>query len=115
MSSMKIAVPMAAGKMCMHFGHCEVFTLIDVDQETHEILSRENLTPPPHEPGLLPRWLAEQGVELVLAGGMGQRAQALFMEHNIKVVVGLSPDDPERMAKAWLGGVLRLGENPCDH
>ena len=53
----------------MHFGHCERFALLDVDLDARAITVREDLTPPPHEPGVLPRWLAEQGVGLVLAGG----------------------------------------------
>lgn len=29
---MKIAIPMAGGQLCMHFGHCEQFALVDVDE-----------------------------------------------------------------------------------
>ena len=31
---MKIAIPLAAGRLCMHFGHCEQFALVDVDGAT---------------------------------------------------------------------------------
>ena len=82
---MKIAIPLANGKLAMHFGHCEQFALLDVDETTKKITGRENIVPPPHEPGLLPKWLAERGANLIIAGGMGQRALMLFVENNIRV------------------------------
>jgi predicted Fe-Mo cluster-binding NifX family protein len=113
--TMKIAIPLAGGKLCMHFGHCETFALIDVDVEKKEIVGRAELTPPPHEPGVLPRWLGEQGAVLILAGGMGQRAQGLFAEQNIQVLVGLTPELPEVLIKHYLAGTLKAGANVCDH
>ena len=86
--SLLIAIPLAAGKLCMHFGHCEQFALVQADPTEKRIVGREDVTPPPHEPGLLPRWLAQQGATVILAGGMGQRAQALFAQNNIQVVLG---------------------------
>ena len=58
---MKIAIPMAEGRLCMHFGHCEQFALVEVDEANKVVTSTSYLTPPPHEPGVLPRWLHEQG------------------------------------------------------
>ena len=112
---MKIALPLAAGKLCMHFGHCEQFVLIDVDETTRKITGKTTVTPPPHEPGLLPRWLAEQGVTNIIAGGMGQRAQTLFQERNINVVVGAPAGEPETLVADYLSGALVSGANTCDH
>lgn len=114
-NKIKIAIPMVQGKLCLHFGHCERFALVDVDLTERKIAGREDLVPPQHEPGVLPRWLAEQGVEMILAGGMGQRAQGLFTEQNIRVTVGLSPDTPENLVAQYLGGKLMPGVNACDH
>ncbi|MCK7542001.1 MAG: hypothetical protein MZV63_69485 [Marinilabiliales bacterium] len=44
-------------------------------------LKKHSSHPRPHEPGLLPGWLAEKGVTDVIAGGMGQRAIGLFNSH----------------------------------
>ena len=72
----------------MHFGHCEQFALVDVDEDGPQAAEApRSLTPPPHEPGLLPRWLHEQGADVVIAGGMGQRAQQLFAQSGIRVLV----------------------------
>ena len=51
---MKIAIPLAEGKLTTHFGHCASFAMIDVDTETKKILKREDIAAPEHQPGLLP-------------------------------------------------------------
>jgi predicted Fe-Mo cluster-binding NifX family protein len=112
---MRIAIPLADGKLCMHFGHCERFALVDVDPAEKKILKREDIVPPPHEPGLLPLWLAERGANMIIAGGMGQRAQGLFAEQGIQVVVGAPAETPEKLASDYLAGALQAGENVCDH
>jgi predicted Fe-Mo cluster-binding NifX family protein len=112
---MKIAIPVANGQLCMHFGHCETFAVLTVDAATKKITGCENLVPPPHEPGVLPRWLGEQKVNVIIAGGMGQRAQQLFAEQNISVVVGAPSAAPEALVTAYLAGTLVSGTNACDH
>jgi len=112
---MKIAIPLAGGKLSLHFGHCERFALVDVDPAEKKILKREDIDAPPHEPGLLPRWLAERGASVVITGGMGQRAQQLFAQHGISVVLGAPADVPDRIVSDYLAGTLQLGNNVCDH
>lgn len=112
---MKIAIPTANGKLCMHFGHCESFTMLEIDPATGTIAAITELDPPPHEPGVLPHWLAQQGADLVIAGGMGQRAQSLFEEQSIKVIVGAPSETPEELVRAYLSGALETGTNACDH
>ncbi len=112
---MKIAIPLAEGKLTMHFGHCQSFALIDVDPKEKKILKREDIVPPPHEPGLLPRWLAERGATIIIAGGMGQRAQDLFAQQGIQVLVGAPAETPEHLVGEFLSGTLQTGSNACDH
>lgn len=112
---MRIALPTTDGRLCMHFGHCERFVLVDVDLEKREAIATREAVPPPHEPGVLPRWLAEQGAGVIIAGGMGRRAQDLFAASGIEVVLG-APDRPtDDVIADWLAGSLRVGSNPCDH
>ena len=112
---MKIAVPAANGQICMHFGHCQEFYILTIDS-SNNIELVEKKVPPPHEPGVLPRWLAEQKANIILAGGMGQRAQSLFTENNIQVVTGVQPGlTPEEVVKSYLADKLVTGENACDH
>jgi Mrp family chromosome partitioning ATPase/predicted Fe-Mo cluster-binding NifX family protein len=112
---MKIAIPVAEGKLGMHFGHCEQFALLDVDEKAKKVTGKWMLTPPPHEPGVLPRWLHKEGATVIIAGGMGQRAQSLFAENGIKVVVGAPAETPEELVTQYLAGTLVSGANVCDH
>ncbi|MDD4919053.1 MAG: NifB/NifX family molybdenum-iron cluster-binding protein [candidate division Zixibacteria bacterium] len=112
---MKIAIPITGGVLSAHFGHCETFALIDVDPGTKKILGCTDVESPPHQPGLLPSWLKEKGAELIIAGGMGRRAQDLFAENGIKMLVGAPAEKPEKLAADYLNGTLRTGENVCDH
>ena len=112
---MRYAVPVSGGVVSLHFGHCEQFALIDVDEDKKEIIKKELVPSPGHEPGLLPKWLAEQGVSFVIAGGMGSRAQNLFQQNNIGVIIGTMENDPEKAVLSYLDGKLATGDNICDH
>ena len=110
---MRIAIPMADGVLCMHFGHCSTFALVNVEE--NKVTTTSEVVPPPHQPGLLPPWLAEQGVTMVIAGGMGSRAQTLFCQSGIEVVTGASGKDAREIVENYLGGTLKTVENACDH
>jgi ATP-binding protein involved in chromosome partitioning len=110
---MKIAMPVQSGRLSQHFGHSEQFSLFDVEDQS--IRGREDVTPPPHEPGLLPRWLKERGVTLVIAGGMGQRAQLIFEQAGIEVICGVPSETPDAVVERYLKGKLETGDNACDH
>jgi len=110
---MKFAIPIADGKLTAHFGHCKEFAMLEVEDQ--KILNKEMLDPPPHEPGVLPRWLKEQGTNVVIAGGMGQRAIELFQQAGIQVIVGAPVDEPENLINSYLNQTLVTGGNVCDH
>lgn len=108
-----IAIPLENGILCSHFGHCQQFAIIEVTDNS--IVGEKLLTPPPHEPGLLPGWLAERGITDVIAGGMGQRALDLFAAQNINVNVGAQPKNPKELVSDWIKNSLTTGKNACDH
>ena len=112
---MRIAIPLVEGKLSQHFGHSEKFAVIDTDGDSNRISNREDLIPPAHEPGVLPKWLGGIGVNVIIAGGMGQRAQQLFTQNQIEVVVGAPVEGPENLVSAYLEKTLQTGENVCDH
>jgi predicted Fe-Mo cluster-binding NifX family protein len=114
-NKMRIAIPLAQGKLSLHFGHCDQFAIFDIDDNLKKVINRKDATPPAHEPGVLPRWLHENNVSVIIAGGMGQRAQQLFAQNDIKVVVGASSETPEELVSAFLQGSLETGDNICDH
>jgi ATP-binding protein involved in chromosome partitioning len=112
---MRYAIPVSGGVVSPHFGHCEHFALIDADERTKKILRKDLVASPGHQPGLLPEWLAEQGVSFVIAGGMGSRAQSLFQQNHIGVIVGTMENDPEKAVLSYLNNELAVGNNICDH
>jgi len=111
----RIAIPVAEGKLCLHFGHCENFALLDVNPKSKEIVKQSKLDSPPHQPGLLPQWLHKKGANMIISGGMGSRAQELFAQNDIKVVTGAPSIDPVQVVKDFLNQTLEVGANICDH
>ena len=109
----RIAIPLENGILCSHFGHCEQFAIIDA--ENNSISGETLVTPPPHEPGLLPAWLAAKGVTDVIAGGMGQRAIDLFNQQKINVFVGAQIKSHKELVTDLLNNSLSAGANYCDH
>ena len=112
---MKIAIPMENGRLSTHFGHCAEFAIYDVDPAAKTTRAKAVHRAPPHEPGVLPRWLHEQGANVIITGGMGQRAQQLFAEKGIQVVMGAPPEPADAVVAAYLAGTLSTRANPCDH
>ncbi|MFZ5451967.1 MAG: iron-sulfur cluster carrier protein MrpORP [Thermodesulfobacteriota bacterium] len=112
-NDLKVAIPLAEGRLSSHFGHCEEFAVIQVRKGL--MGDKELITPPPHDPGVLPRWLDDLGVNLVIAGGMGQRALSLLAEKGIKVITGSPSQEPEALVQGYLAGTLVSGPNVCDH
>lgn len=108
-----IAIPTSNGLLDEHFGHCQHFALLSV--EDNKIVSETTIDAPPHEPGLLPKFLAEKGVSDVLAGGMGNRAIQLFNQHQVNVFVGAPKLSPKDIAEGFLNGSLKFAANYCDH
>ena len=112
---MRYAVPVTDGKVAPHFGHCSHFAFFDVDETSNVIMKKEVVASPGHQPGVLPVWLAEEGASVIIASGMGTRAQSLFIENRVQVAIGTLGDDPEKVVMDYIRGTLATGDNPCDH
>lgn len=111
---MIIAIPVVNEQLSQHFGHCQYFMFFHVDNEKN-ITETENKIPPPHEPGVLPKWLAGEKADVIITGGMGMHAQQLFNNYGVRVVLGAESGDPLQVAQDWLKGKLHTGDNACDH
>jgi len=108
-----LVVPVSEGKLSSHFGHCKQFAFIEI--QNGKIAKTEMLIPPPHEPGVLPQWLSEQGADIVISAGMGEKAQQLLEKNGIEVIIGAPMDTPESLTNQYLSGALVTGANVCDH
>jgi predicted Fe-Mo cluster-binding NifX family protein len=100
-----VALPVADGKLCAHFGHCQQFAFYEVDMQSRKILGSRQVEPPPHQPGLLPRWLHGGNAQVVIAGGMGFPIQQHAEEAGLDVVLtGTRPIDDA--VAAYIAGTL---------
>ena len=109
---MKVALATEGNMVAAHFGRCSHYTIVDLSEGKEE--SRSVIPNPGHRPGYLPGFLAELGVKVIIAGGMGPRAQDLFSERGISTVVGVSGSIDEAV-RGYLQGTLRSGESTCEH
>ncbi|GAB1416525.1 NifB/NifX family molybdenum-iron cluster-binding protein [Paludibacter sp.] len=107
------AIPLEGGKLSSHFGHCEEFAIIIVSN--NNIVDYKLVTPPEHQPGLYPKWIASLGVTDVIAGGMGQKAINLFCNENINTFVGAPVKDAKSLVDDFLSNKLSLQANYCNH
>ncbi|RUT79127.1 NifB/NifX family molybdenum-iron cluster-binding protein [Ancylomarina longa] len=110
---MKFAVPVNKGVLDGHFGHCSHFALFDV--EDNKIIAEETVAAPPHEPGLLPPFIANLGVTDVIAGGMGNSAINIFNKHKVNVFVGAPVMEAKQLVIGFLDKSLSFTANYCDH
>ena len=108
----KIAIPLAGGKLSLHFGHCEQFAVVTINNG--EVVREEILTPPVHQPGTYPRFLASQGVSDVIVGGIGQRAVDIFNQNNISVKTGAELKSLSELTSDFISETLITGVNSCD-
>lgn len=107
---MKIAISTDGERVSEHFGRCPEFTILEI--KDGKLVKREVIPNPGHHPGYLPRFFNEMGVEAVIAGGMGFRAQELFTGMGIKPVMGVA-GSVEEATRQLIAGTLRGGESLC--
>lgn len=106
-------IPVSGGQLTSHFGHADQFAFVETLDG--KIVGTRMVTPPAHEPGVLPVWIHEQGASVAIVGGMGQRAQDLLRENGVEVIIGAPSDSPESLVNQYLSGSLSGGDNICDH
>ncbi|MBL7156584.1 MAG: NifB/NifX family molybdenum-iron cluster-binding protein [Candidatus Omnitrophica bacterium] len=107
---MKIAISTDGDNVSAHFGRCPEFTILDISE--NKLIKKEVVPNPGHQPGAIPQFLHEKGVNVIIAGGMGMRATQFFEELNIKAIVGISGKIDEVLKKI-LKGTLEGGESLC--
>ena len=108
---MRAAISTDGESVSAHFGRCPVFTIVDI--ENGKVIKKESVQNPGHEPGFIPQFLHERGVECIIAGGMGMRATGFFDEFGIKTIVGISGKIDE-VIENLAHGKLKGGESLCN-
>ena len=102
------------GEVSMHFGRCPHYVIADVDGgRVVEVGVEANPFFGNHRPGQVPMFVGGLGVQVILAGGMGPRAQQMFTHQGIEVVTG-AVGNVGKVLEAYLDGHLS-GYVPCNH
>lgn len=107
---MKISIACDGSKISGHFGHCEGFKIYEV--EGTEVRSEQFVENPGHKPGFLPKFLSERKINTIIVGGMGARAQELFRDENIDVIVGAQGEE-RKVLDNYLDGALKSSGSVC--
>jgi predicted Fe-Mo cluster-binding NifX family protein len=95
-----------------HFGRCPYYVLVDVEEgKPGTVMAVENPFYGDHQPGQVPRFIRSQEADVIIAGGMGRRAVAIFESENIEPITGAQGTVAEAM-EAYLAGRLD-GAAPC--
>jgi len=109
---MKIAVTVDGNEVSSHFGHCTGYAIYDV--EDCKVLNKTYIENPGHEQCVLPDFLANAGISVVITGGMGMKANQIFIERGIKTFTGVS-GNPDNAVALYLKGELVGTGNLCNH
>ncbi|MHC4470077.1 MAG: NifB/NifX family molybdenum-iron cluster-binding protein [Planctomycetota bacterium] len=102
-----------AADVSPHFGRCPAYTLAEVrgdEIRSHRVVANPHFAE--HVRGAVPQFLSGLDADVVLAGGMGPRAVAMFRDLGIEVATGIG-DTVAEAIDAWLGGAR--GTKPCRH
>ena len=96
-----------------HFGRCPFYVFVELDEknEVSSVSSIVNEHAQSHDPGQLPAYIKDQGVEVMISGGMGGRAVDFFHQYEVSVATGASGTVQESLDN-YLSGKLR-GDAPC--
>lgn len=112
----KIAIPVSENNQVDgHFGHCKYYNIYTVSENN----SIQNVEQLPSEEGCgcksnIASVLAGQGVQVMLAGGIGAGAINVLNKWNIDVIRGCS-GDVDALIKLYVDGLIEDSGVTCAH
>ena len=109
---MKIAATYDNGNIFQHFGKTETFKVYEV--KDNKVVSSEVISSNGTGHGALAGLLAEQGISVLICGGIGGGAQTALAEAGIEVCSGAQGNTDEAV-EAYLKGELTSAGTTCDH
>jgi predicted Fe-Mo cluster-binding NifX family protein len=102
--------------LSQHFGRCPYYVVVDIDDG--EIKGVENVQNPFYgshgQPGEVPSFIKNLGVEVMIAGGMGPRAIGFFEQFGVQAVTGVSGVVKE-VIRAFVNGEIEGASGCNDH
>ena len=107
---MRIAIATDNGYVSPHFGRCSSFIIATV--ENGKVLDKVIVENPGHQPGFIPQFLLEKGVDCIIAGGIGTRAKTLCEDYGILIIGGVGGTGDE-VIQQFIAGTLEAGQSIC--
>ncbi|MDF2821086.1 MAG: ATPase involved in chromosome partitioning [Clostridiales bacterium] len=107
---MIIAIATEGTNVSQHFGKCENFTILEL--ENSAIKSKALINTDGNQHGLLPAFLASKNVNVVIVGGMGDGARQNLIKNKIDILSGAA-GDIEEVIKGYLDGSLKFNNTGC--
>jgi predicted Fe-Mo cluster-binding NifX family protein len=110
---MKIAVPTKEHMVDDHFGHCAYFTIFTIGDKKNIV--SEEIVPSPAGCGCksnIVHTLSQMGVQVMLAGNMGDGAVNVLKSKGITVIRGCS-GETKTVTERWLTGVIVDSGDAC--
>lgn len=103
------------GTVSEHFGHAPVFNFFKINKNDKTITEEKALTPPAHQPGVIPIWVAKMGADVIMSGGMGQMAVNIFESNGVKVIIGANGQNTKQLIEGYMNGTLKSTGTACSH
>lgn len=111
--TMRIAVTYENGEIFQHFGHTKKFKVYDI--EDGEILSSRVVDSEGFGHGALAEFLFNNGIDVLICGGIGGGAQTALRSTGIKLYAGVSGSADDAV-QSLLDGKLNYDPNVmCNH
>ena len=110
---MKIAVTYDNGNIFQHFGKTENFKVYEV--KDNQVVSSEVIGSNGTGHGALAGLLSEQGMDVLICGGIGGGAQMALAEAGIRLYAGCQGDADTRVAELLAGTLVSADAATCDH
>lgn len=107
----KVAIPLDKSGLSAHFGESDQFVIFEINDGN--VLHKNYVVPPPHKPGVFPKWLADFGITHMLAGNIGQRAMDHFQHYGITVIAGVKQKPIMELICDFINDQLTPGRNNC--
>ena len=110
---MKIAVTCQDKQVFPHFGRTPEFYIVSA--EDGKIISEQFVAAPAQGHGALVGFLADQGVDCLICGGIGGGAVNSFRAAGIQIYAGASGEVKDQVLSLLSGQLPEQGEANCDH
>jgi predicted Fe-Mo cluster-binding NifX family protein len=112
---MKIAIPSEYGYVNQHFGRSREFTVVELDNGkivSQKIISADNLQ---HNHAGLAGLMQNEGIEVVIVGGIGAKALEALEESGLRVVSGANGKIEEVVGSFARGELVSSAQGCCHH